>query len=57
MYLCRDIGGHKLSCIAGHFGLKKTGSIANTIDKLYVYMEEDKKLARKVSKLKSGYDT
>jgi len=57
MYLCRDIGGHKLTNIAENFGLKRTGSISNTIVKLGVYMEENKKFAKKVSKLNSEYDT
>lgn len=57
MYLCRDMGGHKLTHIAEHFGLKRTGSISNTIGKLNAYIKADKKLAKKVSKLKSGYDT
>ena len=57
MYQCRDIGGNKLTHIAVCFGLKKIGSISNTIAKLSAYMEEDKKLARTVAKIKSGYDT
>ena len=36
---------------------KLTGSISNTIAKLNAYMEEDKKLAKKVSSLKREYDT
>ena len=36
---------------------KKIGSISNTIAKLSACMEEDKKLARTVAKIKSGYDT
>lgn len=57
MYLCRDVGGHKLTPIAEYFGLKRIGSISNTIAKLHAHMEEDKKLARTVAKIKSGYDT
>jgi REP element-mobilizing transposase RayT len=57
MYLCRDIGGHKLTHIAEYFGLKRIGSISNTIGKLNAHMEEDKKLARAVVKIKSEYDT
>ena len=33
------------------------GNISNTIVKLNAYMGKDKKLAKKVSKLMSGYDT
>ncbi|MGB5454355.1 MAG: transposase [Gammaproteobacteria bacterium] len=57
MYLCRDIGGHKLTHIAEYFGLKRIGSISNTIAKLNAYMEDDQKLARTVATIKSGYDT
>ncbi len=51
MYLCRDIGGYKLSQIASHFGLKRIGSISNTIAKLKSRMERDRKLVDKVSSL------
>ncbi len=51
MYLCRDIGGYKLSQIASHFGLKRIGSISNTISKLKSCMERDRKLFDKVSNL------
>ncbi len=57
MYLCRDIGGHKLSQIASHFGLKRIGSISNTIAKLKSCMERDRKLVDKVSSLSGKYDT
>ncbi|MGB5456454.1 MAG: hypothetical protein WBO18_10870, partial [Gammaproteobacteria bacterium] len=57
MYLCRDIGGHQLSHIAEYFGIKRIGSISNTIAKLDARMEGDKKLARTVVRIKSGYDT
>jgi REP element-mobilizing transposase RayT len=57
MYLGRDIGGHKLTHIAEYFGLKSIGSISNTVGKLHAHMEEDKKLAKAVAKIKSEYDT
>ncbi len=57
MYLCRDIGGYKLSQIASHFGLKRIGSISNTISKLKSCMERDRKLVDKVSSLSGKYDT
>ena len=57
MYISRDIGGHTLAQIAGHFGLKTTGSISNTIGKLHIDMKKDKKLAGKVAILKRDYDT
>ncbi len=57
MYLCRDIGGYKLSQIAAHFGLKRIGSISNTISKLKSCMERDRKLVDKVSSLSGKYDT
>ncbi len=37
--------------------LPSLGNISNTIGKLNAYMGKDKKLAKKVSKLMSGYDT
>jgi len=40
-----------------YLGLKRIGSISNTIAKLRALIEEDKKLARTVAKIKSGYDT
>jgi chromosomal replication initiation ATPase DnaA len=57
MYLYRDIGGYKLSPIASHFGLKRIGSISNTIAKLKSCMERDRKLVDKVSNLSGKYDT
>ena len=57
MYSCRDIGGYKLLQIAPHFGLKRIGSISNTISKLKSCMERDRKLVNKVSSLSGKYDT
>jgi len=53
----RDIGGYKLSQISAHFGLKRIGSISNTIFKLKFCMERDRKLVDKVSRLNVQYDT
>ncbi len=57
MYLSQECGGYLLKDIADGFGLKRTGSIPTTIKKLRVLMDEDKKLARKVSFIKRQYDT
>jgi len=51
----RDIGGYKLSQIASHFGLKRIGSISNTIAKLKFCMERDRKLVDKASRLSDKY--
>jgi len=56
MYLSQSCGDHKLKDIASAFGLKRTGSIPTTIQKLRVLMEEDARLSRKVEKMKNQYD-
>ena len=52
MYLCRDIGGCRLIEIAERFGLRRTGSISTTINKLENMMAHDKVLMALVEKLK-----
>ena len=57
MYLSQEIGGKKLSAIAKTFGLKRTGSIPTTINKLRLLMDEDLSLLRKVNRIKHEYGT
>ncbi|MEW5056232.1 MAG: transposase [Cycloclasticus sp.] len=57
LYLARECSGCLLKEIADNFGLKKVGSISTTINKLQGLMATDKKLARKVTAIRSRYDT
>ena len=57
MYMAQHYGGMKLKEIAFEFGLKRTGSIPTTIKKLMLAVNGDRKLLRKLSKVKSQYDT
>ncbi|VAW88514.1 hypothetical protein MNBD_GAMMA17-658 [hydrothermal vent metagenome] len=56
MHLAQEVCGLKLSEIAEFFGLKRTGSIPTTISKLKVRMASDKKLVRKIDKIKRQND-
>ncbi len=56
LYISREYTGVTLKEIARHFGLKRTGSIPTTINKLQVMMEEDKGLLSKVMEINSQYD-
>ncbi len=51
MYLCQEMGGCRLVTIARDFGLKRTGSIPTTLQKLKQLMESDRGLCRKVKEL------
>lgn len=57
MYLSREIGSKKLSDIAKTFGLKRTGSIPTTINKLCLLLDDDVRLSRKVARIKREYGT
>ena len=49
MYLCQEIGGHRLIDIASKFGLKRTGSIPVTLAKLKCLLEKDKELQKNLN--------
>ena len=49
MYLCQEIGGHRLIDISLKFGLKRTGSIPTTLAKLKSLLKEDKVLQNKLN--------
>jgi len=49
MYLCQEIGSHRLIDIALKFGLKRTGSIPVTLAKLKGLLEKDKELQNKLN--------
>ncbi len=49
MYLCQEIGSHRLADIALKFGLKRTGSIPTIIGKLKELLRMDKNLKDKVN--------
>jgi chromosomal replication initiation ATPase DnaA len=49
MYLCQQIGGHRLIDIALKFRLKRTGSIPVTLAKLKDLLEKDKELQNKLN--------
>jgi len=51
MYLCLEKGGHRLIDIARHFGVKRSGSVVNTIAKLEVLFEVDKSLKKKIMQI------
>lgn len=48
MYLCQEIGDHKLIDIAHQFGLNRTGSIPATIAKSKVLLESEIELKEKI---------
>lgn len=48
MYLCQEIGDHRLINIAHKFGLSRTGSIPAIIAKLKVLLESDIELKNKI---------
>ncbi|MFK5984405.1 MAG: helix-turn-helix domain-containing protein [Pseudomonadota bacterium] len=48
MYLCQEMGDHRLIDIAHKFGLKRTGSIPITITKLKVLLDSDIELKNKL---------
>jgi len=49
MYLCQEVGGHRLITIANKFNLKRSESITTTIRKLKELLVLDKELKRKIS--------
>ena len=49
MYLCQEVGGHRLADIALKFGLKRTGSIPTIIGNLKKLLMIDKNLKIKVN--------
>jgi len=49
MYLCQEVGDHRLVSIGEHFGLKRSGSIPTTIKKLKTLMNDDAALCKKVA--------
>jgi len=51
MYLCREKGGHRHIDIARQFGVKRSGSVVNTIAKLEVLFEIDKNLKNKIMQI------
>ena len=53
MYLSQVVGGQQLTSIAAAFSLPRTGSIPTTIGKLKLFMEQDRKLGKKVESLMS----
>jgi len=57
MYVAQQYSGLKLKEIAEAFGLKRTGSISTTIKKLREVLDSDKKLLRKINRVKRQYDT
>ena len=57
MYLLQECSGMRLVDIAAALGLKRTGSIPTTIKKLKEQLELDRRLLRKVDRIKSRYDT
>jgi len=48
MYLCQEVGDHRLIDIAHKFGLKRASSIPATIAKIKVLLKSDKVLKRKI---------
>lgn len=57
LYLCRDCGNLRLREMAEKFGLKRTGSIPTTINKLMVLMSSEPRLMKTIDKFKRQYDT
>jgi chromosomal replication initiation ATPase DnaA len=57
MYLAQEVCGLKLRQIADYLGLARTGSIPTTVTKLRCKMKEDSRLAMRVGRIKSQYDT
>ena len=55
MYLSQEITGATLNEIAPLFGLKTIASIATTIKKLKLLLEEDEVLAHRMNQITSGY--
>ncbi len=55
MHLGQELCGLRLRQIANRLGLKRTGSIPTTMGKLRSRLEEDKRLACQVEKIKSQY--
>jgi len=57
MYLAQELCGLKLREIAVYLGLKRTGSIPTTINKLRLRMEYDRKLVKTTESIRRQYDT
>lgn len=52
IYLCRELGGHKLREIGAAFGLEKYSSVSSACLSMKARMERDKRLARQGEKIK-----
>jgi hypothetical protein len=54
IYLCRELGGHKLREIGAAFGLEKYSSVSSACLSMKARMEREKRLARQAEKIKKA---